>query len=441
MMDRAYIIVWSVVTLTAALYALRVPAGERWCRWVSTLGIAFFPVAALVTALGEPVAIDFQSFWRLGRVLLAGGDATAFVASYPLPPLNPPSAFPLFAAAALLPLRAAILAWTAVSVAACLALVPLARRTLADRGAPGAGDLSGWGLALVTAALVVSNAPRSMIQSGQISFATAFGLTAALACQSRGRPGWAGFWLVPGTIKPNTTVPFLLLFFRRRDLKTWAVAAALGVAVLVASGWARDPLRHVATYSRTIAKHGRPGAVNDFSYAGALSAGMVSLDYAFYRLGFRAPGAAGRAQLAAVAVIGGLLAYRHWRRRGALPSGGDCAQVALFSAVFLYHRVHDCVILALPLTYAVARARAATGKARSAFAGAAGALLVVLAQQRRAVDLLELAVKGRVDFTARLVQAVALPYATWLILGVMLALALGDHWDPAPGPGPEAPPS
>jgi len=431
-MNFAYAVLWSVVTATAAAYALRVPVEGRWGRAVTAGGIGFFLVASMAAALSPFVPIDFQSFWGLGRVLVAGGDATAFVAGHPLPPLNPPSAYPLFAAAGALPLRAAIVAWTAVAAAASVALVPVSRRTLADRGVPGAADLNGWGLALLTSAFVISNAPRSMIQCGQVSFATALGLIAALACQSRGRPGWAGFWLVPGTIKPNTALPFFLLFLRRRDAKTWAVAGVLGVTVLLASGWARDPLRHVTTFARTIEKHGKPGGVNDYTFTGTLSAGMVNLDYAFYRVGLHAPGSAGRAQLVAVALMGAGLAVRVFRRRGDLATGGDCALVALYSMVFLYHRVHDCVVLALPLTYAVARARAATGKARWAFAASAGAVLLALAQQRKAVELLEGVVKGRGDAAGRLVQALVLPYATWLILGAMLAIVLGDRWAPEP---------
>jgi hypothetical protein len=347
------------------------------------------------------------------------------VASHELPPLNPPTAYPWFAAMAVLPFRASLVLWMFLSSAALVALVPLAHRTLVDRGTPG---LQGCGLALVTAAFMISNAPRAMIQSGQLSFITAFGLIAALACQSRGRPGWAGFWLVQGTLKPNTTLPFLLLFLRRRDLKAWIVSGTLIAAILVAFGWGTNLREHASVYLQTIERHSRPGEVNDIGFAIASNADMVGLDYAFYRLGLRAPGAASKAQLVASAVIGAALAFRILRRRGALPTGGDCALVALFSMIFLYHRSPDCVVLALPLTYAVARARAGSGKARWAYLGATAAVLLVLSHQRKVVEVLARAFKDRADGLALLVQAVVLPYATWLVLAAMIGLALGDRW-------------
>jgi hypothetical protein len=155
---------------------------------------------------------------------------------------------------------------------------------------------------------------------------------------------------------------------------------------------------------------------------------MVGLDYALYRLGFRTPRSLAVAQAAVLLPLGGALALRIVRRRGALPTGGDCAQVALFSTIFLYHRTHDFTVLALPLAYAVLRARSETGKARGAYVVAVASVLLALAHQRKAVELLEAALKSRNDLAALVVQAVALPYATWVVLAAMLALALGDRW-------------
>jgi hypothetical protein len=425
--------VWLVVAATLMAYVLRVPVGPWWGRAVSAGGVAFFLAATLATAAGPFIALDFQSFWTFGGVLLAGRDPVAWLAEDPLPPLNPPTAYPLFAAFALLPRGASLVAWSAVSAGVCLALVPVALRTLADRGVPGARDLPGWGLALTAAAFALSNAPRSMLQSGQLAAAGALGLTAALAAQSRDRPGRAGAWLALGTIKPNTAAPFLLLFLRRRDLRAWLVLAAVCVAACAAGGWASDPGRSVSVYLETLRKHARPGAVNDVGFSGPQTAGMVGLDYALYRLGFRTPRSLAVAQAAVLLPLGAALALRLVRGHGGLPTGGDCAQVALFSTIFLYHRTHDFTVLALPLTYAVIRARNEAGKARGAYVLAVASVLLALAHQRKAVELLEAALKSRHDFVALVVQAVALPYATWLVLAAMLALALGDRWAAARG--------
>ena len=439
MLNILQILVWFTVSATLVAYVLRLPIRPWWGWSVAVGGVAFFVVAAVAVSLGPLIAFDFRSFWQLGRVLLSGGDSLEFVAGHELPPLNPPTAYPWFAAMALLPFRVSLVLWMFVSAAGLAALVPLAHRTLVDRGAPG---LPGCGLALVTAAFLISNAPRAMIQSGQVAFITAFGLIAALACQSRGRPGWAGFWLVQGTLKPNTTLPFLLLFLRRRDLRAWVVSGAL-IAAIVLAFWGTDLRRRATVYLQTIEKLSLPGGTNDISLGAASNADMVGLDYALYRLGLRAPGAAGKAQLAASALVGAVLAFRILRRPRALPTGGDCSLAALFSVVFFYHRSHDCVVLALPLTYAVARARAGSGQARWAYLGATAAVLLALSHQRKAVEMLGRAYRDRDDGLALLVQAVVLPYATWLVLAAMVALALGDRWShdlsilDGSGPGPK----
>ena len=55
------------------------------------------------------------------------------------------------------------------------------------------------------------------------------------------------------------------------------------------------------------------------------------------------------------------------------------------------------------------------------------AILLALSQQRKAVELLEAAFKDRSDLLAHVVQALVLPYATWLVLLAMGALALADR--------------
>src|SRR5262249_3962816 len=150
----------------------------------------------------------------------------------------------------------------------------------------------------------------------------------------------------------------------------------------------------------TLRKHGRTGAVNDVSFSGPQTAGMVGLDYALYRLGFRTPLSLAVAQAAVLLLLGAPLALRHVRRRGALPTGGDCAQVALFSTIFLYHRTHDFTVLALPLTYAVTRARTEAGRARGAYVLGVASILLALAHQRKVVEILESALKSRNDLAA-----------------------------------------
>ncbi len=132
-------------------------------------------------------------------------------------------------------------------------------------------------------------------------------------------------------------------------------------------------------------------------------------------------------------LIGLPLLIRILRRPEAMPTGGDCAQIALFSTIFLYHRTHDFVVLAFPLAYAVARSRAAQGWSRWGYIVAAFAILLALSQQRKAVELLETAFKDRSDLLAHLIQALVLPYATWLVLLTMGVLALADRREASAG--------
>lgn len=420
--------VWLIVTGTLTAYMLRVRLPQRWIQAVTVGGISFFFVASLTTTFSSVLALDFISFQEFGRTILAGGDSTSFIANRRLPPLHPPTAYPLFVVLGVFDYQAGLTLWVALSVLMCLALVPFSRRTLLDRETPGVAALGGWGLSLVSTGFAVSNAPRSMLQSGQVAAAMALGLIGSLAAQSNGKPILAGLGLAVGTIKPNSALPFLMLFLRRRDLKTWLTLAVVCIGACFAFGWNREISQRASVYLKTISKHNQPGEVNDITFTGPQTAGMVGLDYAIYRLGFHQPKTV---QLVLGAMLGGLglwLLRRVVSRDGKLPDGGACSQVALYSTIFLYHRTHDFVVLALPLTYAVARARVESGRSRLAFTSAGIMILLSLSQQRKLIELLEGAVKSRTDLQARLAQAIVLPYATWLVLLAMLALALGERW-------------
>jgi hypothetical protein len=433
-MNLAYAAVWLIVTAALVVYTLRLAAPGRWVGVAAFAGIAFFFAASIAGAAGVPYPpADFRSFWTTGALVLQGVDPILGMSERPLPPLNPPTAFPIFAAFALAPWNAAFVAWTAVSATLCVALTPLSRLVIEGRGE--SYNLDRPGVALVAAAFVLSNAPRSMLQSGQLAAVVALGLIVALAAQAKGRPFAAGAAFVLGSVKPNTLLPFGLLFLRRRDLATWVAVAVFTAAVCLETGRALDAPRRAREYVAAVQSFNAPGRVNDVTFDGPATPGMVGADYALYRLGFRSARSAAAAQIAALTLIGAALARRVLRRGVELPTGGDCAQVALYSTVFLYHRTHDFVVLALPLTHAVGRARAAAGRARWAFAAAAAAMVGALAHQRKLVEWLEAAVRHRSDPAAWLVQAAVLPHATWLVLLAMFALALAERWADAPGGG------
>jgi len=108
---------------------------------------------------------------------------------------------------------------------------------------------------------------------------------------------------------------------------------------------------------------------------------------------------------------------------GPLPRSAACALVALFATVFLYHRLYDTVLLIVPLVYALARVRSALIAGRGWFMAACAAILGVLYLPDGVLHDLQQAAPG----WGRLVQAVLLPAATWLVLLAMFCLAWGER--------------
>src|SRR5262249_1566852 len=143
-----------------------------------------------------------------------------------------PTAPAVFAVFALLPFEASFAAWTVANALACLALVPFAQHTLATQelwvgGAPRPAPWRLPPLALVAlaAVLFISDSSTTTLYLGQLGVLATVLLLAALAAQARGRRVWAGIWLALATIKIATMLPFLLLFLRKADVRTWATLA------------------------------------------------------------------------------------------------------------------------------------------------------------------------------------------------------------------------
>ncbi len=101
----------------------------------------------------------------------------------------------------------------------------------------------------------------------------------------------------------------------------------------------------------------------------------------------------------------------------------QCALVSIFALLFLYHRVYDAVLLALPLVFVVGQAQA-RGPGRYPFAVATATLLAVLFSFPELFRPLE-----RWAFThprlGWMVEALVFPSATWLVLGSLAACWLG----------------
>jgi hypothetical protein len=416
----AAVVLASVVALMARR---RLP--DRWARGVVVLGVVLVS-ARLALEWREPAtaAHDLQIFWEGGRDALAGRDPYADVPGEMTPIVNPPTAVPLFEAMAAVPFPWLVPLWKALISLAALGLVPLAFRALAAQSEafdepdpPDSPPLRGADVGCLAAAFAASDSATADIALGQLACLTAVALTAAVWAQGRRRPILAGVCLAVATVKVGTMLPVLLLFHRRSDLRTWAALAVSVAALCLLPGHAIELPTRLGEMLSLIREFSGPGQPNDITLQGPQAASIVGFEHAAYRLGLRGHGLPAIAQLVVLGGLGAWLAAVVWRRL--VPRAASCSLVMLFALVFLYHRLYDALILALPLAYAVSLACSARGRRRLASALAALAMLSVLYMRRKSLQAAS-------DWSiahgpaGRMVQAILLPYATW---AVVLAIA------------------
>ena len=360
----------------------------------------------------------------------AGLDPYAAPGFFDHPFLNPPSALPLFAAFATLPLAVLVPAWKAFVSLAALGLIPLAARAPASQAdpQPGPGDpppLRGGEVGCLAAVFAISDTATADMQLGQLGCLTALALTAAVWAQGRRRPILAGLCLAVATLKVGTMLPALLLLFpRRADLRSWvALIVAVAALCLLPGHVSEFPTRlgEMLTHLRELSGPGQP---NDITFAGPQAVSIVGFEHTAYRLGIRDLRMASMAQFAALGLLGASLAAVVWRSR--VPRPAACALVMLYAFVFLYHRVYDALVLAIPLTYAVALARSARGWRRVASGLASLTMLTILYMRRKPMQAAS-DWSTRHAMAGRLVQAIVLPYATWAVL-LSMACLLAATW-------------
>jgi hypothetical protein len=390
----------------------------------------------------EALGLDYRFFWEVGRDVWAGQDPYDVEHFRAHPFLNLPTALPLFALFALGPLDVSFFVWTLVNVVGCLLLLPLSRAVLAaqdttakheqasaqaptDAAATWRSGLTPLVIVGLTPALLVSDASLVSFYLGQLGILAAVALLAALYFQARGWAVLAGVSLALASVKVATMLPFLLLFLRKADRLTWVAMAATVLALCLATGSLLDLPQRGLTILERIGELEAPGMVNDYSFQGTRSENMLGIDHALYRLGLRDRRAIRIGQYLALASLGGWVAFEVLRKER-LPRAAACSLVALFSVVFLYHRTYDAVILALPFVWVTAQARTVRGLRRWLFAGCALAILLVWYLDIGLLRALQQE-SQRWGVAGRLVQAVVLPYATWLVVLAMIALAIATR--------------
>jgi hypothetical protein len=220
-----------------------------------------------------------------------------------------------------------------------------------------------------------------------------------------------------------TVLPFLLLFHRKADFKSWIVMGGVILALCLVTGPPARLFERVSVLRTEAEKLAAPGEVNDYSFEGPRAETIVSLDHALYRVGLRDRTIIRASQYLILLALGVWVACQILGRRP-LPWAATYSLVALYAAIFLYHRTYDLLYLVLPLVYSVGQARARTGGPRRAFAACAGCILLILYLR---IDWFVELQKASLTWGVwgRLVQAVVLPYACWLTLLAMIFLVIG----------------
>jgi hypothetical protein len=163
--------------------------------------------------------------------------------------------------------------------------------------------------------------------------------------------------------------------------------------------------------------------VNDYAYTGTQNASMIGVDHALYRLGVRDRTVIQTLQSIALVLMGATLASISLGAR--LPRPAVCSLTALYSVLFFYHRIYDTVLLVLPLVYGVCRSQTAGGRSRWWFGASAIAVLLVLFANPKGMAVLTDLAPGW-GLPGRLVQAIVLPYATWMVLLAAAGIYFGE---------------
>jgi Glycosyltransferase family 87 len=395
---------------------------HRYLLWgVVGYGILAYGIVIILDLRDRtPDSTDLMYFWSAGRTIWQGGDP------YSDPYLlNPPTATPLYVLFGLASLPTIAVIWASLNAIGGLLLVPLAYRTLSAVDAPDDWKLPPVVVGLLTVIVGLSFSFRLGVQTGQLSCLVALALLAAILVRAKGQRVLAGVLLAAATIKTGMMLPFLLLFPRRSDWRVWAAMALTALVLCLTATPAPKLLERCQECLKHISAFSQRGMENDYSYDNVTSKGekryieIFGFDHLLYRAGLRDRAVIQAAQYALLLLLGAWIAWQVIRRPD-LPRGAACSLVAIYSAVFLYHRLQDMIILALPLTYVIGRALIERGRACLAYLLCAAAILGVLHLRTGMLLSLTERYANSTSLGGRLIEALVLPYGTWLVL-----LALG----------------
>ena len=412
----------ALLSILVCLTSIRVPSGWLWT--ITILGIVASGVRLIFLVRSGTLGIDHHIFWKVGVDIWARADPYSPDRFATHPFLNPPCTFPFFALIANLPFQASLFIGCVVNTALAFGITMLAVTILNDHDNRILAALSRAELGVLATAVALSDACMATIQLGQLALVATALILLAIYFQSRNRPLMAGTMLGLATMKIGTLVPFLMLFHRRSDRKTWLALGLTVVGLIVLGGQPTRVLDQSREMLHQITELSRPGAVNDISYAGPYNESILGFDHLAYRLGVRDGLVLRLIQVSALLLIGVYLAVELVARH--IRYGQGLSLVSLYSAIFLYHRSYDATIITPALVYAVGRSKVTSGRPRLLFALATVLILAVLYLRRKTLTHLTDWAIVHHSVPATLVERLVLPYGTWSILLAMVCLRLAE---------------
>lgn len=423
---RFIILCGMIVVLLSTLTIILWP-GSKHVRLQGTMavGTMIFIIRTIDHVRSGGFLHDFKIFRAVGFDVWKGLDPYASDHFFLHPFLNPPTATPLFAAFAMLPLWWSSIVWAGLNLVAGIALVTLAKLCLITQGVYNDRLSRRDEICVLTLALVLSSAAVEGFILGQLSLFTSTALLIALIAQGRGKPVWAGLWLGVATVKIGTMVPFLVLFLRKQDRPAWVSLCVVVIVLCLIGGPVSELPHRLQEYTHRIEQLGSEGHVNDYSDASRSTANLIGFDHALYNLGLSDRRSLRTAQFVTLGVLGALI-FREVTRRPELSRGAACSLVALYSVLFLYHRSYDTTLLVIPLVYAIAVIPASHGWRRGLLVMSAIAILIVLNMPAESIRRL-LAISPMWGFWGRIVRGIAFPLATWTTLFALISLWLAER--------------
>jgi hypothetical protein len=431
-----YTIIYPIAgtALVAVIWSTSRRVPSSWLWMLSVAGVLASAVRLFYLARSEDWGIDHRIFWDVGADIWAGIDpySPGRWATHPF--LHPPSTFPYFALLAALPFRASLMVWSLIDTALAFGIVLLAKLVLDEHQEGEPQRLSYPELGALTTAVALSDACMATIQLGQLALLASTLILLAIYARSRNRPVLAGVAMGLATMKVGTAVPFLLLFHRRSDLKTWFAMGMTVILLIVLGGQPGRMLDHARAMLHFINELSQPGAVNDISYAGPFNEWIFGIDHLAYRLGVRGASTLKFIQFGGLFLIGSWLAAELVTRR--IPWGLGLSLVSLYSVIFLYHRLYDALMFVPALVYAIGRAKTTTGRSHLLYVMAAVLMLGDLYLRRKTLAHLTDWVVGHRGIAAALIEWFVLPFGTWSILLAMGCLRLAHADSRAGSAGP-----